>query len=127
MHRVLSPLILWGALQFSSLNAARTHPERYYQEAYGVKIGGEIEVRAPDGTRVDILTEKHAIEVDFGDKWAEAVGQSLYYALQFDRKAGILLILEEESDYRYLIRLNSVIKQFNLPIDVLEITNYEEE
>ena len=36
----------------------------------------------PDGARCDILTETHAIEVDFADKWAEAFGQSLNYAMQ---------------------------------------------
>jgi hypothetical protein len=127
MHSILSTFLLLGALSISSLSAARSHPEKYYQESYADKIGGETEVRAADGTRVDILTDVHAIEVDFGDKWAEAVGQSLYYAFQFNRKAGIVLILEDASDYKYLIRLNSVIEQFDLPIDVLEITNYDEE
>jgi hypothetical protein len=47
----------------------------------------------PDGTRCDCLTDVHAIEFDFGNNWAEAVGQSAYYALQTNRKAGIVLVL----------------------------------
>jgi hypothetical protein len=64
----------------------------------------------PDGTRCDCLTDTHAIEFDFGNKWAEAVGQSAYYALQTQKKAGIVLILESPKDIKFWIRLNSTIK-----------------
>ena len=51
-----------------------------------------------DRTRCDIVTATHAIEVDFADKWAEAIGQSLSYALQLNLKPAIALILEEENE-----------------------------
>jgi len=54
--------------------------ERYYQEKFAKEIGGQVEVVMKDGTRYDILTSTHAIEVDFAKKWAEAIGQSLNYA-----------------------------------------------
>ena len=40
-----------------------------------------MEVVMKDCTRCDILTATHAIEVDFARKWAEAIGQSLNYAM----------------------------------------------
>ena len=40
-----------------------------------MEIGGKVEVVMKDGTRCDILTATHAIEVDFAKKWAEAIGQ----------------------------------------------------
>ena len=40
----------------------------------------------PDGTRCDILTDTHAIEVDFANKWAQAIGQSLNHAMQTGKK-----------------------------------------
>ena len=46
--------------------------ERYYQEKFAREIGGRVEVVMKDGTRCDILTATHAIEVDFAKKWAEA-------------------------------------------------------
>jgi hypothetical protein len=46
--------------------------ERYYQEKFAREIGGQVEVVMKDGTRCDILTATHAIEVDFARKWAEA-------------------------------------------------------
>jgi hypothetical protein len=35
--------------------------------------GGQIEVVLPDKTRCDCVTNTHAIEFDFGSKWAEAI------------------------------------------------------
>lgn len=40
---------------------------------------------------VDCLTDEYAIEFDFSKKWAEAIGQSLYYASQTYRKPGYSL------------------------------------
>ena len=63
--------------------------ERYYQEKFAREIGVQVEVVMKDGT--------HAIEVDFAKKWAEAIGQSLNYALHTD----ILLGLSSHQ-YRHL-------------------------
>ncbi len=76
-----------------------------------------------DKTRVDCLTDTHAIEYDFGRKWAEAIGQSLGYSFETNKKAGIVLILQRESDLKYWYKLNSVINNFNLPIDTWKITD----
>ena len=107
------------------LCAARLNPESYYQKIAAKKYGGETEVTMPDGTRCDIVTEKHAIEVDFADKWGEAIGQSLNYAFQSNKRAGILLILESKDDEKHLIRVNSIIEYYKLPIDVLAIRAWE--
>jgi hypothetical protein len=97
--------------------AAHKHPEKWYQEQWCNDHGGRIEVTLADKTRCDCITDTHAIEFDFSRKWAEAIGQSLYYSLQTGKKAGIVLILESPTDYRYWIRLNSTVQHFNLPID----------
>ena len=91
--------------------------EAYYQNKWGKAQGGQIEVTMTDGTRCDIVTETHAIEVDWGSKWGEAIGQSLNYSMQTNKKAGVLLILKKESDYKYWIRLNSIIDHHELNID----------
>lgn len=74
-----------------------------------------------DGTRCDIVTESHAIEVDFAKKWSEAVGQSLFYSVQINKKSGIVLILEKDTDRKYLIRLGTVVREFDLPIRIWTI------
>jgi hypothetical protein len=80
-------------------------------------------VALPDGTRCDCVTDTHAIEFDFGYKWAEAIGQSSYYSLMTDKKAGVVLILENINDRKYWIRLNITIEHFNLPIDTWDVGN----
>ena len=52
-----------------------------------------MEVVMNDGTRCDILTATHAIEVDFAKKWAEAIGQSLHYALHTGKRPAVALIV----------------------------------
>ena len=107
------------------LDASRLNPEAHYQDIAAKKYNGQKEVTMPDGTRCDIVTETHAIEVDFADKWAEAIGQSLNYSFQLNKKAGILLILESIKDEKHLIRVQSIIKHFKLTIDVLAIRAWE--
>jgi len=55
------------------------------------------EVRNWDGTRTDIVTPTHAIEVDWCDKWAEAIGHALYYAEARDLKPGIVLLVKDRA------------------------------
>ncbi len=103
--------------------AKREHPEKWYQQKWCEAHRGQVEVVLPDGTRCECVTETHAIEFDFGNNWAEAVGQSAYYALQTGKKAGIVLILETIKDRKYWIRLNTTIEHFKLPIDIWSIGN----
>lgn len=97
--------------------AAHEHPERWYQAQWCEAKGGEQEVILPDRTRADCVTATHAVEVEFGKKWAESIGQALFYGLQTGKRAGIVLILEKVDDRRYWYRLNSVIQNYKLPID----------
>jgi len=83
--------------------------------------GGRVGVVLSDKTRCDCLTDTHAIEFDFGNKWAEAIGQSLYYSLQTGKRAGVVLIFETIKNQKHWIRLNSTIDHFSLPIDIWTI------
>ena len=78
---------------------------------------GQIEYILPDKTRVDCLTDTHAIEYDYGKKWAEAIGQSLHYAMFTGKRAGIVLIVDD-TELRFINRANAVIHHYNLPIDL---------
>lgn len=68
---------------------------------------GQTEVVLKDGTRVDCLTDEYAVEVEFAPKWAESIGQALYYAQVTGKKPGVLLIMKK-SEQRYLDRLQVV-------------------
>jgi len=82
---------------------------------------GEIEYVLPDRTRIDCLTDTHAIEYDWGKKWAESLGQALFYSAMTGKKAGIVLIVNPRTKDRYLKRLNKAISDNNLDVDVWTI------
>jgi hypothetical protein len=107
----------------SQILAKREHPEKWYQQKWCETHNGQVEVALPDGTRCDCLTDTHAIEFEFGNNWAEAVGQSAYYSLQTKKKPGVVLILENSKDRKYWIRLNTTIEHFGLPIDTWNVGN----
>lgn len=109
----------------NALHAKNKHKERHYQEAWCNDQNGEIEFKLKDRTRVDCLTDEFAIEFDFGKKWAESIGQSLYYSFITGKKAGVVLILTKKKHYRYWLRLNSVIDHNKLPITTWRIIDYE--
>jgi len=79
---------------------------------------GRVEVRLADGSRYDCTTATHAIEFDFGPKWSQGLGQALNYSYQTGKRAGIVLIVEREKGRNYFKSLESVIKHFDLPIDI---------
>lgn len=113
------------ALIFFMLNIAyakKLFKEVEYQTCFCNEINGTAEYVLPDFTRVDCLTDTHAIEADFGSKWAEAIGQALYYSSMTGKQPGILLILEKESDKKYLDRIRYTNDCFNLGIDIWTIT-----
>jgi len=111
---VLIVLVLYTA----AARAKTLHHERFYQAFWCTKRGGSMEVPLPDRTRVDCLTTTHAIEVDFAPKWAEAIGQALYYGASTGKSPGVLMIMEKPGDRRYLERLRLAIKRFGLPLKV---------
>jgi hypothetical protein len=84
-------------------SAAFAAPERWYQDKY---CTGHKEYVLDDKTRVDCLTDTHAIEYDFGYKWAECSGQGTYYAVKTRKLPGCVLI-KEPGKYKteHLIRL----------------------
>ena len=117
MMKLVSGIVLALVVVPSMSFGGHAHPEKWYQEQWCRTEGGQAEVVLADGTRADCLTGKNAVEFDFGSKWAEAIGQALYYGLQTGKRPGVVLILESAKDRKFWIRLNSTIQHFGLPID----------
>ncbi len=86
---VIGSLLLVGIF----LTAPTARDESIWQRRYC--DGMELEKHLPSGGYVDCLSPEYAIEVDWAQHWAEAVGQSLYYAGATNRKPGIILLCEE--------------------------------
>jgi len=92
--------------------------EADYAEAWAAAHAGVCEVRNADATRTDIVTETHAIEVDYAHKWAEAVGQCLHYAIMTELQPGVVLILDDDKDQRYVERIKRISRRYHLCITV---------
>lgn len=69
----------------------------------------ETEVRLWDETRVDLLSDEFAIEVDWPHKWAEAIGQSLYYAEVTGRKPAVILLVKDAARERRFVYRAAVV------------------
>jgi hypothetical protein len=106
------------------------------------------QVRFPDSTEVDCISDSHAIEVEFSDVWYPALSQSIHYSywtreiaadlkgyekwnervskrwgkkVEWSRKAGIILVCREEDNEKcidYLARLHRIIEEYSLPVTV---------
>ena len=104
--------------------AKKKHHEKYYQTRLCNELDGVMEQRLLDRTRVDCLTDEYAIEVDFAKKWAESVGQSLYYALMTEKKPAVGLIVRDSAeDERRMKRLRVLAEKYH--IEVFEIKRGE--
>lgn len=58
------------------------------------KYGSEYPIpKLWDGTKVDLLNNKYAFEVDFLNKWYEAIGQSQHYAKITGCEPAIILLI----------------------------------
>ena len=98
-------------------SAKRKNPERWYQERY---CQGQLEVKLDDSTRIDCLTEEYAIEFDFAPKWAEAIGQSLYYAAKTKKKPAIVLIVERKQHIRYVRNVADLCRKLGIRLWFIE-------
>lgn len=76
--------------------------EKDYVNAY---CDGEIEYLLEDNTRVDCLTDTYAIEFDYAKKWAESIGQSLYYSKMTGRKPAAAIIIKNANEQKYINRI----------------------
>lgn len=121
-------LLLLTLLIVLPAEAKHKYLEKDYQNYWCFTHCGQAEVKLPDSTRVDCLTDEYAIEVDFQKKWAESIGQALYYAIKTGRKPAVLLILEnEEKDYTYLQRLLTVSEKYFVTVFTITQADLEKE
>ena len=115
MKKLLLLFALFITVQ--AFSQKHVNKESYYQAAFAEYMSGETEVVLEDKTRVDVVTDVYAIEVDFSTKWAESIGQALFYSLYTHKRAGVLLIMEnKEKDLKYLKRLMKVACLYNIKV-----------
>ena len=114
--------VLLVLFPISAKSATHLHSEATYQQVWCDKAGGVTEYTLDDGTRgsrVDCLTDTHAIEFDFINKWPEALSQARYYAKMTNKKPGIVFIIEKPENiytYTYILRLLNTLPSDNSDI-----------
>ena len=119
---IIVGLVLWWVgdtfLETPPQTPQEKRTERDYQNAFCPSLKGQMEYVLPDKTRVDCLTATHAIEIDWAEKWAEGIGQALYYA-KITGKAPAVALIVGEKDARYLKRLELVAEDTGITVFVI--------
>lgn len=112
MRRILIALLILNmTFPAFAANTPKNHKyyEKDYQNIWCKANGGVTEYILPDKARVDCVTQTHAIEFDFAKKWAESIGQAIYYGYQLNKTPGIVLISEDgEKDEKYINRVRAI-------------------
>lgn len=91
--------------------------ENYFQARFCKNMKLEVYTRSKGF--VDCVNDTYAIEVDFAKSWTSAIGQSLWYANELKKRAGIILVCREtdKCTSRFYL-LGEVVDAFSLPITV---------
>jgi len=103
-----------------------SHNESYYVEKIAEKNDWEQEVVLWDGTRVDLVSDTRAWEVDWPVKWAEAIGQALYYVEVTVKEPGIILLVRDmDRERRYVYRCAVVCAKYDIRLLVINTGGLE--
>lgn len=99
---------------------------QYLQDDLGQHVLVGRERQLWDRTRVDILTPELAVEVDWAPKHAEAIGQSVWYAINTDRQAGVCLLVKDSvAEAKYIYRCKAVCVRLNLTLWLVDVAKGE--
>ena len=119
-------ILLFSGAGYSGLpQSGEKWNENVWSKYLAYHLKGVDQYQTADGSRVDILTDTHACEVDWLPKWPEGVGQCLFYAIQTDRKPCLILIIRKpEKSQRYLRRVRQVCDKYDIKL-ILEYAHAE--
>jgi len=100
--------------------------ELQHAKTLAPKYNAQVEVSLWDGTRVDLLNDEYAIEIDWAPKWKESIGQSLYYALVTNKKPAVLLLVKRgEKDKDHIYRCQTVCAKHGIALFIERIDEQE--
>ena len=89
---VISARYIAPVVQLQITDASK---ESEWSRALALLLAGKTEVPVPNG-RIDVLSERYAIEVDRLDKWHEGIGQASHYGLAMNRIPCLALIIDSD-------------------------------
>lgn len=124
MQRIIFILTIL-LLSANWVQAKHLHTEKEYQTYWCNAHHGQMEVvyKTKNGvSRVDCLTDKYAVEVDFASKQHQCHGQAMEYSALTGKYAMCLLIVETPKDIKYVNKLRSTRDKKKIPLRVWTIT-----
>lgn len=83
-----APALAWESLTFNLPSGGK---ESLWRDELSRRWKGRTEQRI-EGGRIDVLTDRYAVEVEFPHKWHEGLGQALHYA-NASGKQGVLAVI----------------------------------
>lgn len=120
MLKLLEGLLVLSLFIFTSSDVLAGFP--YKEGDYVNKFcSGEIEKRTSTGLRVDCVQGGYAMEYDWAHKWAECIGQGLEYGRSEGLEAACVLIVKSDRDFRYVKRLNRIVRHYGLPLTIIVV------
>ena len=84
------------------------------------------EVVMPDGTRCDLVSTDHAIEVEWSNKWKEAPAQATLYSIWLNKKPKIILLIKAElsaADKIDILRCRLVCERLDIEVEIVRVTD----
>ena len=124
MTKLLLTLLL-GVLLIQSgvaLDGLKYPTETQAVQALARKYSAKVEYQLWDKTRVDLLNPYYAIEADWSHKWAEGIGQALYYSSVTGRKPAVLLLVKDmEKERRYIYRCQTVCNKYDIKLYIEKV------
>ena len=99
MLKVLAVLVM---LALPSLALSQTEAEVEALLCADMETSYRIPIGSVSYLEVDCVSDTHAIEIDWNDKWREGVGQALVYSKLLDLKFGLILVCKENSTKEHL-------------------------
>lgn len=84
------------------------------------RLNMDSEVLMPDGTRCDLVSDTHAIELEWSDNWMEAPGQAVLYSIWTGKKPAVYLLARGE--YKLdVLRCKLVCERLGIKLRVLDL------
>jgi hypothetical protein len=116
--RLIFALILVGAATTARAGSGLKEPD--YQRA--LCAGMRLEVRLGEYGRADCVSDTHAIEVEWADKFKEGVGQALIYSTATQLLLGLILVCrrDEASCFHASLTAQETFSTFGIEATVWE-------
>ena len=105
----------------SFIFAGHLNPEKYYTDIGCSKLKG-ISNHFINGVFVDCVTTTEAIEFEFPEKWAEGIGQSLYYGYIMKKIPTIVFIVETKEELKYIQRVSPILFKYGIKVYTMSNT-----